>query len=868
MKYNDLRKKFSCVIDDLKKQYKFLDFTDLEFEKHIKKSLACLNLSINYTDEELEEKIKILISNYFDLWFIKILKSNNFLSVSKKYFVTQLEHRSYEDYFCILTKYTKMLEEAKIDVDDIIAKKLYLNIDCLNIVSSSAFLEYNSLSIDELNKMQLSANLIFLLDYFAKQTEKEDAVITNQTLVELPSNFESISVYRRDLNDYPLLDKETTKELFVKLEKAKLLEESSGKTRQIENLRNEIISHNLRLVFVVANKRRNNGLDFNDLISEGNFGLFKAVSKYKYELGYAFSTYATIWIEQSIDRAIGNISQTIRIPVNTKRKLYNLKKFKEEFEISNGREPTKEEYIQNTNCSEEIINVFFNNNAITVSLDTKINDDSESTLGSLIAADQEDICTLILNENLKSEVINLIKNSRLSDQQKDVIYKRFGFYDGTIHTLDSIAKSYGITRERIRQLESKAISILRKGRDIDRLSVFLDNPDAGVSFIKNENYKKERKALENSNNVNAGSLKNQITENQTLRNSLKLFLQNTTSELNFELFKKLLGYEEKLYTEEELSIKYNIAPSAIKRKFSAYIGQILKKSIYLTEIDGIYYFDEKNYTKSLDSKNETNKKSSDTTDLTQKRKLPNDNGIKNSNVSAIKKRDGLKTDCEFLEAKKKENFPDGNKSNTKTAKRKSPGRLPGTVYNLFSYYDKSTVDIVLAAVKPLHEKELLERFGPDYEVVYISENRSSEFYKKNSLYIRRVLKRYLEIYAEDSNKFYELIDQENKKINKKEELIVSRANSMATSELKESLLSEISINHTLKHFDNEKREICYLLCNQFSFEKLAIMFQKSENEIAFIAKEMLLFYQSNINESLCAMINNCEAPTVKLKKLK
>lgn len=225
--------------------------------------------------------------------------------------------------------------------------------------------------------------------------------------------------------------------------------------------RDFLIESNLRLVVYVAKKYLGRGIDFQDLIQDGNLGLIKAADKFDYTRGFRFSTYATYWIKQAITRAIADKARTIRIPVYMVDEINKLNAIKRKLVQELRREPTLEELAKKLKIDVEKVKEIQKYALDTVSLETAIGDDEESTLGDFISDDTIDNpLDYTIKENKKEEVRKILKI--LSSKEEKVIRLRFGFENNEKHTLEEIAKIYGITRERVRQIESNALNKLRR----------------------------------------------------------------------------------------------------------------------------------------------------------------------------------------------------------------------------------------------------------------------------------------------------------------------------------------------------------------------------------------------------------------------
>ena len=276
--------------------------------------------------------------------------------------------------------------------------------------------------------------------------------------------YDSIQMYLKEIGQYPLIPASEEKNLAYRIEKGDM------------EAKNLLARANLRLVVSIAKKYvgRSSDLTLLDLIQEGNLGLFKAVEKFDWTTGYKYSTYATWWIRQSITRALADQSRTIRIPVHMVETISKYKQVVRRLSQDLGREPLVEEIAMEMNLDIDKIHVIEQINQDTVSLEQPIGDDDEkSTRGEFIPDDKilrpdQDASRRILSDQIK-EVLDT-----LNPKERKILELRYGLNDGIQHTLEEVGQEFGVTRERIRQIEAKVHEKLRNNEKIARLKNYFD----------------------------------------------------------------------------------------------------------------------------------------------------------------------------------------------------------------------------------------------------------------------------------------------------------------------------------------------------------------------------------------------------------
>ena len=350
----------------------------------------------------------------------------------------------------------KGMVTGKIDSTEIDALTIENDLEVEDIEKLYSALEAANIEIIETLDTDIFSNIPEDVD--SNKEYDEDVSITDARSATVD---DPVKVYLKDIGRVPLLSPEEEIELAIRI------------ADNDQEAKERLTKANLRLVVSIAKKYTGRGMMFLDLIQEGNLGLIRAVDKFDYTKGYKFSTYATWWIRQAITRAIADQARTIRIPVHMVETINKLVRVSRQLVQELAREPTPEELAKGLNMSVEKVREISKISQEPVSLETPIGEEEDSHLGDFIPDDDapapSEAASYVL---LKEQLVDVLKT--LTPREAKVLKLRFGLIDGRQRTLEEVGKEFNVTRERIRQIEAKALRKLRHPSRSKKLKDFLD----------------------------------------------------------------------------------------------------------------------------------------------------------------------------------------------------------------------------------------------------------------------------------------------------------------------------------------------------------------------------------------------------------
>ena len=368
----------------------------------------------------------------------------------------------------LLEKTKSLIEVAKkkknaLEYNEIVEYYKEMNLNEKQIKMVVAYLEDHDIDVLRIQSEDEEPNddMLLLSEEGEEDNEETDVENIDLTVPEGVSIEDPVRMYLKEIGKVPLLTADEEIEL------AKRMEDGD------ENAKKRLAEANLRLVVSIAKRYVGRGMLFLDLIQEGNLGLIKAVEKFDYRKGYKFSTYATWWIRQAITRAIADQARTIRIPVNMVETINKLIRVSRQLLQELGREPTPEEIAKEMNMSVDRVREILKISQEPVSLETPIGEEEDSHLGDFIQDDNVPVPADAAAFTMLKEQLEEVLGT-LTEREQKVLRLRFGLDDGRARTLEEVGKEFNVTRERIRQIEAKALRKLRHPSRSRKLKDYLD----------------------------------------------------------------------------------------------------------------------------------------------------------------------------------------------------------------------------------------------------------------------------------------------------------------------------------------------------------------------------------------------------------
>ena len=355
-------------------------------------------------------------------------------------------------------KLSELLEIAKkkkntLEYPEVAAFFKELNFDKSQIDKVVSYLEKNGVDVLRMEEEEPDDDLLLNAD--------EDIIVDDLSVPDGINTEDPVRMYLKEIGNFPLLTIEEEIEVAKKMEAGD------------EMAKKQLTEANLRLVVSIAKRYVGRGMQLLDLIQEGNLGLIKAVDKFDYTKGYKFSTYATWWIRQAITRALADQARTIRIPVHMVETINRTIRVQRQLILDLGREPSADEIAKEMGVSVEKVEEILKISREPVSLDTPVGDEEDSHIGDFVADETigttDDAATItILREEINAAM------SALTEREQEIIRLRFGLDDGRARTLEEVGQHFNVTRERIRQIEAKALRKLRHPSRSKKLIDFLN----------------------------------------------------------------------------------------------------------------------------------------------------------------------------------------------------------------------------------------------------------------------------------------------------------------------------------------------------------------------------------------------------------
>lgn len=472
---------YKTPIDELIKKY---DFLNLSYEQFINIITSNLNKLLNETDNlDLDNDNKIIKKSILEsvYEYVKELLDNRNYKIINDWINKYINENADEliSFYYIVKFFDKFNYEPNIDCVNYLLK----NNEKLNTIMKN-IVEKHKKEIEEGKNENILDDLTLILFVETYCENKQLIINSNEETRNDLFTDDLVKTYLNDIGKYPLLSTKEEIELFT------LVKEGDEKAKE------KAVECNLRLVVSIAKKYHGKGLEFLDLIQNGNIGLLKAIEEYDVTKGFKFSTYATWWIRQAITRSIADQARTIRVPVHMVEEINKLNVARGILLKKLNHEPTDEDLAKELDMPIEKVRDIIEVSQVPVSLETPIGEDDDTSLVDFVPSDDDSI----EDEKISTrEILNLFEKSKLTEREVYVLFARFGFKDGEKHTLEEVGRDLNITRERVRQLERNALDKIRRNSAILDYSVYMDNPSKAEESIKEyrEKYYSKRKYKKN-----------------------------------------------------------------------------------------------------------------------------------------------------------------------------------------------------------------------------------------------------------------------------------------------------------------------------------------------------------------------------------
>lgn len=503
------------IIKKLEERYSFLDLNKAGYKKIVDKSIEECKNKNRFAD--------VLIENINAYILREFKREDKFYKIMSNYINQNININA--DALKELQKIVSFFDNLNYEPSTENIIKLFDNVIFKTLVG--VVVEKNMSTIKKGNsQMILNGNAgVVIIDTYCIEND----ILVDEDVSDSKDYYstDEVKMYLREINK-PLLTREQEVALAYKVR------EGDSKAK------NELIEANLRLVVSIAKRYTNHGESLMDLIQYGNIGLMTAVDKFDVTLGFRFSTYATHWIRQGIERGLADNAKNIRIPVHMHEKVIKLKKFIRQYEYEYSEEPSHEEMAAFLDCTLEQLDVVLSASSDTVSINSPVGEEEDMELGDFLVSENEEPEEETMHQAMIEGVRKLIENVNLSDKEREIIILRYGLNGEEPQTLETIAHVYKITRERVRQIENSAFKKLRFSKSAREMIDFAISPS-----LAQDNIKSYRKFVDENagSNYRYTAFKNASKKVKSASRSIyELFSEYSKEEVD-EAISRLTAYE-------------------------------------------------------------------------------------------------------------------------------------------------------------------------------------------------------------------------------------------------------------------------------------------------------------------------------------